>query len=96
MRAEKVLALARAQIGVTEQPAGSNRVKYNTAYYGREVSGAGYPWCCTFVWWLFRQAGAEKLFYGGGHDMCRAVTDGFQRIVAHNIFLRKIGFKILI
>ena len=66
MKAEKVLALARAQIGVTEQPAGSNRVKYNTAYYGREVSGAGYPWCCTFVWWLFWQAGAEKLFYGGG------------------------------
>lgn len=66
MTAEKVLALARAQIGVTEQPDGSNRVKYNTAYYGREVSGAGYPWCCTFVWWLFRQAGAEKLFYGGG------------------------------
>ena len=66
MTAEKLLDLARAEIGVKESPAGSNRVKYNTAYYGREVSGAGYPWCCTFVWWLFHQAGAPELFYGGG------------------------------
>ena len=65
MEAERILALARRELGVTEQPAGSNRVKYNTAYYGREVSGAGYPWCCTFLWWLFRQAGAANLFYGG-------------------------------
>lgn len=66
MTAERVLALARGELGVTERPAGSNKVKYNTAYYGREVSGAGYPWCCTFVWWLFQQAGASKLFFGGG------------------------------
>jgi len=64
--ADKLLALARGELGVTERPAGSNKVKYNTAYYGREVSGAGYPWCCTFVWWLFQQAGASALFYGGG------------------------------
>ena len=66
MTADRLLDLARGELGVTEQPAGSNRVKYNTAYYGREVSGSGYPWCCTFVWWLFRQAGASKLFFGGG------------------------------
>lgn len=66
MTAERILDLARNQLGVKEQPAGSNRVKYNTAYYGRDVSGSGYPWCCSFVWWLFQQTGAEKLFYGGG------------------------------
>ena len=66
MTADSLLVLARSQLGVKEQPAGSNRVKYNTAYYGREVSGAGYPWCCTFVWWLFQQGGAGCLFYGGG------------------------------
>lgn len=66
MTAEKLLTLARSQLGVTEQPAGSNRVRYNKAYYGREVSGSGYPWCCIFVWWLFQQAGAGALFYGGG------------------------------
>lgn len=65
MTAERLLALARGELGVTERPAGSNKVKYNTAYYGREVSGSGYPWCCTFVWWLFQQAGAASLFFGG-------------------------------
>ena len=52
-----VLFAAASQAGVTESPAGSNRVKYNTAYYGREVSGSAYPWCVTFVWWVFREAG---------------------------------------
>lgn len=65
MTAEKILALARKELGVTESPAGSNRVKYNTEYYSREVSGSGYPWCCVFVWWVFRQAGAGQLFFGG-------------------------------
>ena len=62
---QKLLALARSQIGVKESPAGSNNVLYNTAYYGRPVSGDAYPWCCVFQWWLFRQAGAAGLFYGG-------------------------------
>ncbi len=52
-----VLYAAASQIGVTESPASSNRVKYNTAYYGQEVRGSAYPWCVTFVWWVFRQVG---------------------------------------
>ena len=52
-----VLFAAASQVGVTESPAGSNRVKYNTAYYDRKVSGNAYPWCMVFVWWVFRQAG---------------------------------------
>ena len=52
-----VLYAAASQIGVTESPVGSNRVKYNTAYYGQEVRGSAYPWCVTFVWWVFRQVG---------------------------------------
>lgn len=65
MTAEKILSIARAQLGVKESPAGSNKVKYNTAYYGREVKGSSYPWCCVFIWWLFQQAGAAALFFGG-------------------------------
>ncbi len=65
MTAEKILTIAQAQIGTKEYPFGSNRVKYNTAYYGREVSGTEYPWCCAFVWWVFREAGAAELFRGG-------------------------------
>ena len=88
MTAERLLTLARGELGVTEQPAGSNRVKYNTDYYGREVSGTGYPWCCTFMWWLFRQAGASALFFGGkktaycptllNHHRKQAVCDDYR------------------
>ena len=31
MTPEKILTIARAEIGVKESPANSNRVKYNTA-----------------------------------------------------------------
>ena len=62
----KILALAVSQIGIKEQPANSNKVKYNTEYYESAVSGSAYPWCVTFVWWLFRELGAASLFYDGG------------------------------
>lgn len=52
-----VLAIARWQEGVVETPSGSNRVKYNTAYYGKTVSGNAYPWCMAFIWWVFKEAG---------------------------------------
>ena len=55
--AEKVLEIARGELGTKESPANSNRVKYNTWYYGREVSGSAYPWCMAFVQWCFAQAG---------------------------------------
>lgn len=63
---DRLLGVASAEIGVSEDPLGSNNVKYNTAYYGREVSGDAYPWCMAFVWWCFREAGLSELFYGGG------------------------------
>ena len=66
MRKEEILTLARSQIGVREDPIGSNRVKYNTEYYGMEVRGRQYPWCCVFQWWLFHALGGDGLFYGGG------------------------------
>lgn len=64
--AEKILEIARSQIGTKESPAKSDNVKYNTAYYGREVSDGKHPWCAVFVWWVFREAGAPELYYGGG------------------------------
>lgn len=60
-----ILDIAAAEIGTTENPPHSNNVKYNTAFYGKEVSGGAYPWCCAFVWWVFQRAGAADLFYGG-------------------------------
>ena len=55
--AERVLSIARRELGTKESPANSNRVKYNAWYYGREVSGSAYPWCMVFVQWCFDQAG---------------------------------------
>ena len=88
MTADKILNIACREIGVKESPANSNRVKYNTAYYGREVSGGNYAWCAAFVWWCFREAGASSLYYGGkktaycptlkSYHKTQAVSGGYQ------------------
>jgi len=54
--AEKVLDVARKELGNTESPAGSNRTKYGK-WFGLD----GYAWCMMFVQWCFAQAGAQKL-----------------------------------
>lgn len=59
MTADKVLEIAKREIGTVEQ--NGNRQKYGKAY---GLDGA--YWCMIFVWWCFRQAGASSLFYGGG------------------------------
>ena len=53
------LEVAVGELGTKESPPNSNKVKYNTWYYGREVSGKDYPWCMVFVQWCFDQAGVE-------------------------------------
>lgn len=63
--ADRVIALARTQVGVSESPPGSNNVIYNTDYYGSPVSGGAYPWCCAFIWWLFWRLGISSEFCGG-------------------------------
>lgn len=78
--AERLLELARSQLGVKEAPMGSNKVKYNTEYYGMEVSGGNYPWCCVFQWWLFRHGGLGELFYGGEKTAsCTALYRFYQK-----------------
>lgn len=60
MSRNKVLEIAEAQVGVREDPAGSNRQKYGEAY---GVNGV--PWCIQFLWWIFAQSGESGAFYGG-------------------------------
>ena len=52
--ANEIIARAIKEVGTSESPANSNNVKYNTWFYGKEVSGNEYPWCATFISWLFR------------------------------------------
>ena len=74
MSLSKVIEVARGELGVTELPKGSNRVKYNTAYYGREVSGEDFPWCVTLQWWIFQESGERMAFFGGGKTAsCRTL-----------------------
>lgn len=54
---EQILNRARGEIGVTEYPPNSNKVKYNNWYYGREVSGPDYKWCLTYVQWVYKDSG---------------------------------------
>lgn len=63
MSKEKVIEIARLELGVTENPPGSNRVKYWDAY---DPAFQGQPWCVAFLWWCFREAGESMAFFGGG------------------------------
>lgn len=51
---DTLIKVATEEIGTKEAPV--NRVKYNTWFYGKEVSGIQYPWCGTFVSWCFAEA----------------------------------------
>lgn len=56
---EKVINIAKKYVGVCEDPPNSNKIVFNTKFYGREVSGAKYPWCCAFIWCIFNEAGID-------------------------------------
>lgn len=59
--AEKVLSIARAEIGT--KATAVKKCKYNTAFYGYEVSTSWADWCAVFIWWIFKQAGAADLLF---------------------------------
>lgn len=61
MSVNKVVKIARRELGYTEYPAGSNRTKYGEAF-----GWDGVPWCVVFLWWCFREAGEGNAFFGGG------------------------------
>lgn len=63
MSRDKVIEIARLELGVTESPAGSNRVKYWKDY---DPKMQGQPWCVAFLWWCFDKAGERMAFFGGG------------------------------
>ena len=63
--AKLIMDKAASYIGTGESPPGSNNVIFNTHYYGGAVSGSWYPWCCAFVWDIFRMCGLSNLFYEG-------------------------------
>ena len=61
MSMNKVLEVARGELGYTETPV--NRTKYWQDY---DPAYQGQPWCVCFLWWVFQQAGERMAFFGGG------------------------------
>jgi hypothetical protein len=70
------LQAAESQVGVTEQPPGSNDgpqiAEYRSAVQG---SYAGAPWCAYFASWCARQAGAPLGDQGQGLGSVSEITD---------------------
>lgn len=52
---DRLIEIARSQVGTARKP--TNKVKYNTSYYGHEVSGEEFKWCVVFLWWCMQKAG---------------------------------------
>lgn len=74
----QVLEVARAELGTAEQPLGSNRVKYNTAYYGHVVEGENFAWCVVFLWWCCQKAGVPTSVFPKANNVF-AVRDWFKQ-----------------
>ena len=69
-KAERILNIARKEIGTEEQPANSNNVKYSK-WYGMP----GQPWCAMFVSWVLDQAGIDgykHAYTPAGADLFRS------------------------
>jgi hypothetical protein len=70
------LQVAESQVGVQEQPPGSNDgpqiAEYRTAVQG---AYAGAPWCAYFVSWCAREAGVPLGDQGQGFGSVAEITD---------------------
>lgn len=56
---QRLLATARQELGVSEDPAGSNRTMYGQWYGKTPQEFDGQPWCGMFTSWCFYQAGLQ-------------------------------------
>jgi len=75
----RALQIAAGEIGVTEQPPGSNDGP-RIAQYRQAVAGAGVgPWCAYFVSWAAREAGVPLGEAGQGFGAVAALWDWAQR-----------------
>jgi CHAP domain-containing protein len=72
----RALAIAKSQLGVTEQPPGSNDGP-QISMYRSAVAGsyAGAPWCAYFVSWAAAQAGVPLGSNGQGLGSVAEITD---------------------
>jgi hypothetical protein len=76
---QRTLAAVQAEVGVAEQPPGSNDAP-RIAEYRQATAGSGVgPWCAYFVSWAARQAGTPLGESGQGFGSVAALADWGQR-----------------
>lgn len=81
VKASKIIATGKKYVGVEEKPSNSNNVIFNTHFYGHSVKGSAYPWCCAFVWDIFRMSGASSIFCDGKKlAYCPSVENYYKRV----------------
>ena len=83
---EKLISVAKKEVGYKESPANSNKTKY-----GEEYGWNGVSWCVIFQFWCFTQAGLSKYFFGGNKtasctelmnyhkNIGQVITSGYKR-----------------
>lgn len=75
-----VLDIARAEVGVTEDPPGSNRTRY---WAELEPEWQGQPWCGAFVAWCWQRAGVDLVReLGNGVYYCPSIVAWARKIGA--------------
>lgn len=76
MPKDDVLKVARGELGYTENPPGSNRVKYWDEY---DPTWQGQPWCVSGLWWVFKHAGESSAFFGGAKTAsCKTLRNWYK------------------
>lgn len=78
-----ILKIAQTKVGIKENPPNSNKVIFNTLFYGKEVQdgigldgkpnkNAAYPWCATSVSEIFQEAKLPlgKIGWNRGYAGC--------------------------
>ncbi len=75
MTGNKILDIAKAEIGYFETPANSNKTKYGK-WFGLD----GVAWCGMFVSWCYAQAGyqLEKIGFLKGFAGCQTAVKHFR------------------
>lgn len=94
MSLSKVIEIARADLGYTESPSGSNRVKYWEAY---DPKMQGQPWCVSAQWCWYNWAGERTAFMGGGKTascskLLRWYRENYQTVAVQDIAVGDLAF----
>lgn len=76
MNGEKVIAIAKREIGVTEVPFNTNKTKY-----GQWFGLNGVAWCGIFVSWCYDKAGLPlgNIGFSKGFAGCQTAYDHFRK-----------------